>query len=440
MADIRRRASSRTAKAAQLPLGIARRYAVGVGQRIAGRDRDEVNAELVDKAAAQLFAVLGELKGGAMKVGQALSVFEAGMPERYAAPFREALTKLQAEAPPMPIESVHRVLNHQLGTKWRQRFSDFDDAPAASASIGQVHRGVWADGRTVAVKVQYPGADEALRSDLRTLRRFASIFKLVMPNVDAKAVIDELIDRTEAELDYRGEADAQRAFAAAFDGHDKFIVPKVVASAPKVMVTEWMDGRALSKIIKDGTQAERNSAGSHLGEFSFEAPARAKFLHGDPHPGNFMMLGDGRMGIIDFGAVQPFPNGLPSELGVLLRLAVEERYDELVVQGRKAGFVAPGAAVGAPEIMNYLRPLSDPLTSQTFQFSRRWMQKVTGTAVDITGEHFQTSRSLSLPPQYAMVMRVLAGAVGVCCQLHAEAPYLSFAQKWLPGYAQGLSV
>ncbi|KAA0077416.1 AarF/ABC1/UbiB kinase family protein [Mycolicibacterium sp. P9-64] len=435
MAKMRRSASSRTAKAVQLPLGIAGRYALGVGQRIAGRDRDEVNAELVDKAAEQLFAVLGELKGGAMKVGQALSVFEAGMPERYAAPYREALTKLQAEAPPMPIASVHRVLNRQLGTQWRQRFSDFDDVPAASASIGQVHRAVWADGRTVAVKVQYPGAEEALKSDLRTLRRFASVGKLLMPNVDVKAVVDELIDRTEAELDYRQEADAQRAFAAAFDGHAKFTVPKVIASAPKVVVSEWMDGRALSKIIKDGTQDERNNAGSCLGEFSFEAPARAKFLHGDPHPGNFMMLADGRMGIIDFGAVQPFPEGLPPELGALLRLAVEERYDELVVQGRTAGFVSPGSAVGAQEIMNYLRPLSDPLKSPMFQFSRNWMQRVAGTAIDVTGEHYQTSRSLSLPPEYAMVVRVLAGVVGVCCQLHAEAPYLSFAEKWLPGYA-----
>ncbi len=125
--------------------------------------------------------MLGELKGGAMKLGQALSVMEAAIPEEFAEPYREALTKLQAEAPPLPAKQVHRVLDQQLGTKWRDRFAEFDDTPTASASIGQVHRAVWADGREVAVKVQYPGADEALRADLKTLTRFAGLFTSVMP-------------------------------------------------------------------------------------------------------------------------------------------------------------------------------------------------------------------------------------------------------------------
>ena len=122
----------------------------------------------MEKAAQQLFTVLGELKGGAMKVGQALSVMEAAIPEQYGEPYREALTKLQKDAPPLPADKVHRVLDAQLGTKWRHRFSSFDDTPVASASIGQVHKAVWSDGREVAVKIQYPGADEALRADLKT--------------------------------------------------------------------------------------------------------------------------------------------------------------------------------------------------------------------------------------------------------------------------------
>ena len=166
MADIRRGQAARNAKLASLPVGIAGRAALGFGKRLTGKSKDDVNAELMEKAANQLFTVLGELKGGAMKVGQALSVMEAAVPEQFGEPYREALTKLQKDAPPLPAAKVHRVLDAQLGTKWRDRFTSFDDQPVASASIGQVHKAVWADGRDVAVKIQYPGADEALRARL----------------------------------------------------------------------------------------------------------------------------------------------------------------------------------------------------------------------------------------------------------------------------------
>ena len=181
VADIKRGGAARNAKLAGLPVGIAGRTALGFGKRLAGKSQDEVNAELMEKAAKQLFTVLGELKGGAMKVGQALSVMEAAIPEEFGEPYREALTKLQKDAPPLPADKVHRVLDAQLGTKWRQRFTDFNDTPVASASIGQVHKAVWSDGREVAVKIQYPGADEALRADLKTMRRMIGVVKQLAP-------------------------------------------------------------------------------------------------------------------------------------------------------------------------------------------------------------------------------------------------------------------
>ncbi len=175
--------AARNAKLASLPVGMAGRAALGFGKRLTGKSKDDVNAELMDKAAQQLFTVLGELKGGAMKVGQALSVMEAAIPEQYGKPYREALTKLQREAPPpLPAAKVHRVLDGQLGTKWRERFQSFDDTAIASASIGQVHKAVWADGREVAVKIQYPpGADEALRADLKTMQRMVGVLKQLSP-------------------------------------------------------------------------------------------------------------------------------------------------------------------------------------------------------------------------------------------------------------------
>src|ERR1700739_5098778 len=151
VADIKRGRPAPNAKLATLPVGIAGRAALGFGKRLTGKSKDEVTAELMEKAAHQLFSVLGELKGGAMKVGQALSVLEAAIPEQYGEPYREALTKLQKDAPPLPANKVHRVLDAQMGTKWRARVSSFDDKPVASASIGQVHKAVWADGRGVGV-------------------------------------------------------------------------------------------------------------------------------------------------------------------------------------------------------------------------------------------------------------------------------------------------
>lgn len=186
MSDLPRKAVTRTAKLAALPLGIAGRATWGFGKRIVGESAELVGRELQQRTADQLFKVLGELKGGAMKFGQALSVFESALPEEVAGPYRAALTKLQEAAPPMPTRTVHAVLEERLGEGWHELFLEFEDKPAAAASIGQVHRGVWHDGREIAVKVQYPGAGEALLSDLNQLSRFSRLLGPLIPGMDIK--------------------------------------------------------------------------------------------------------------------------------------------------------------------------------------------------------------------------------------------------------------
>ena len=236
-----------------------------------------------------------------------------------AAPYREALVKLQEEAPPMPVRTVHAVLAQQLGGRWRERFREFDDQPAAAASIGQVHRAIWRDGRDVAVKIQYPGAGPALMADLNQLARFARLFAALFPGMDVKPLIAELKARVIEELDYGLEADSQRAFAAAYAGDAQIAVPRVVASAPKVIVSEWLDGTPLSRVIASGSRDERDRAGVLLAVLHFSGPERAGLLHADPHPGNFRLLPDGRLGVIDFGAIARLPDGHPEPIGRLLR-------------------------------------------------------------------------------------------------------------------------
>src|SRR5271166_3892370 len=225
--DVPRNAVTRAAKLAGLPIGLAGRTALGMGKRIGGRSAEIVAEEIQRRTADQIFRVLGELKGGAMKLGQALSIFEAALPPELAEPYRATLTKLQECAPPLPAGTVHRVLAADLGEDWRSQFISFDDSPAAAASIGQVHRAVWQDGRRVAVKVQYPGAGRALISDFTQLARVGRLFGMLMPGLDVKPLLDELRDRVAEELDYVKEAQSQQAFADAYAGDPEIYVPPV---------------------------------------------------------------------------------------------------------------------------------------------------------------------------------------------------------------------
>lgn len=435
VSDIKRGRAARNAKLASLPVGMAGRAAMGFGKRLTGKSKDEVNAELMDKAAQQLFTVLGELKGGAMKVGQALSVMEAAIPEQYGKPYREALTKLQREAPPMPAAKVHRVLDAQLGTKWRDRFASFDDKAVASASIGQVHKAVWADGREVAVKIQYPGADEALRADLKTMQRMVGVLKQLSPGADVQGVVDELIERTEMELDYRLEADNQRAFAKAYEGDPHFVVPHIVASAPKVVIQEWIEGIPLSHIIRDGTQEQRDLMATRLFEFSDDAPRRLGMVHGDAHPGNFMLLPGDKMGIIDFGAVAPMPGGWPVELGQMLRYAVDKNYDKLLPTMQKAGFIQKGQQVSTREIDDMLKQYVEPLQVPVFHYQRSWLQRMTTLELDRAAGQIKAARQMDIPPKLAIPMRVIASIVAISCQLDAHVPTRRIAEEMVPGFS-----
>ncbi|MBI1759347.1 MAG: AarF/ABC1/UbiB kinase family protein [Actinobacteria bacterium] len=435
MTDIPRHVVARTAKLASLPLGVAGRATVGFGKRLSGQSAETVALEMQQRTAQQLFAVLGQLKGGAMKFGQALSVFEAALPETVAAPYRAALTRLQEAAPPMPARTVHQVLDRQLGTGWRRRFRDFDDEPAAAASIGQVHEATWHDGQRVAVKVQYPGAGPALLADLNQLSRFARMFSVISPGLDIKPLLAEMKSRVVEELDYGLEADAQRAFAATYDCDPEILVPRIVASAPRVLVSQWVEGVPLSSVIAGGSVAQRDRSGYLLSTLHFSAPARVGMLHADPHPGNFRLLSDGRLGVLDFGAVARLPGGLPAPIGTLTRLALEGQAEQVLSGLRELGFIRPAIELDAQRLLGYLRPMLEPLAVDRFRFSREWMRREAARVADLRSETAQVGRMLNLPPSYLLIHRVTIGSIGVLCQLNAEAPYRAVVERWQPGFA-----
>jgi predicted unusual protein kinase regulating ubiquinone biosynthesis (AarF/ABC1/UbiB family) len=435
VSEIPRRTVVRTARLASLPIGVAGRSAVGLGKRLTGQSAESVVTDFQRRTAEQLFRVLGELKGGAMKLGQALSVFEAAMPEELAAPYREALTRLQDDAPPLPIETVRKVLASQLGPDWRDLFQEFGDVPTAAASIGQVHRAIWADGRPVAVKVQYPGAGKALLSDLNQLGRMGRLFGVLSPGLEIKPLLQELRERVAEELDYRLEAQSQHAFAAAYADDPDIVVPDVLAGADRVVVSEWIDGTPLSHVLRDGTREQRDRTGVLLVRFLFSGPAKAGLLHADPHPGNYKVLSDGRLAVLDFGAVSRLPDGFPPTIGRLLALALRGDRQAVLDGLRAEGFVNPGHDVDPDDLMGYLNPFLDPARNETFHFSRPWLREQAARIGDPRTPLGALGRQLNLPPSYLLIHRVWLGSIGVLSQLDARGQFRAEMRDWLPGLA-----
>ena len=443
MPDLPRKAAARTARLAALPLGYAGRTALGFGKRIGGASAESVLTEVQQRTAEQLFRTLGELKGGAMKFGQALSVLEAALPEEVAGPYREQLTRLQDAAPPMPTQTVRDQIAKSLGPDWKDQIVWLDGGPTAAASIGQVHKGRWHDGRDVAVKVQYPGAGDALRSDLRQLSRLARTMGSLVPGIDVKPLIAEMQARAVDELDYELEAEAQRRFAEAFRGDPDIVIPDVVAAGDSTLITEWMESTSsLAAVIATGTQEERDHYGELFVRFLVEGPERTGMLHADPHPGNFRILpGDdgspGRMGVLDFGAVARLPDGeLPLAMGSLIRIAAIEDDEALLAGLREEGFIKDRVTIDPALLLDYLAPFVEPTQAERFRFSREWMQSQFQRVNNPRDPSYTVALKINLPPSYLLIHRTWLGAVGILSQLEAEVPFRAILTESLPGFAE----
>jgi predicted unusual protein kinase regulating ubiquinone biosynthesis (AarF/ABC1/UbiB family) len=435
------RAMTRGFKLAALPVGFAGRTTLGVGKRLAGAPAEAVLHEIQLRTAEQVFTVLGQLKGGAMKLGQAMSIFEAALPEEFAEPYRKTLRKLQDSAPPMPPGVVRRVMVSQFGEQWNDRFAEFDETPAAAASIGQVHRGTWrtdsGDDIDVAVKLQYPGAGKALRADLRHLARLSRLFAVIAPSVDVAAIAEELQERVIEELDYALEAQHQQAFADAFRDDPEILVPDVVAHTDQALVSTWLESTgSLADIIDTGSQHQRDQYGLRYVRFLFAGPERTGLLHADPHPGNYRVLPDGRLGVVDFGAVARLPEGVPAELGLLLRMAAEGEFAELEAELRRLGFLKPDVKLDADSVGRFVAPFVEPAQSEEFTFNREWLRQQVLRVTAPNAEGLGTSLRINLPREYVLLHRVWVGGIGVLCQLGATARFRDVLEESMPGFAR----
>jgi predicted unusual protein kinase regulating ubiquinone biosynthesis (AarF/ABC1/UbiB family) len=459
----------RTGRLAGLPLRHAARTAAAAS-RLSRAGADQVAA----RTAEQVFATLGELKGGAAKLGQAMSVFEAALPEEAAAPYRSALRRLTDAAPAMPAGVARRVVAADLaaayGPGWPGRLVAFDEIPAAAASIGQVHRGQWRmDGGQVvqvAVKVQYPGVGRALRSDLRQARLLARVMaRLTRLNVSGLA--DELAARIVEELDYVREGRVQAEVAAAFTdrlpgelaaaraagaheppGRTSVTVPAVYAATPRVLITRWLDGAPLSALLDgrtdllpggwrelDGRDAA-DLAARLLGHAIYAPAACTGWMHADLHSGNFLLLPGGRLGMLDFGAAAATPGGIPAPFGQLAAAVLAADGPAAIRLARQAGALAPDAEADPRLILELLHPLAATGADATFTYSRAWLR---GLMAHLTAPRFAPAlRTLTPPPQYALLWRATLSAAGLYAQLGATVPTRGFHLAYSPGFRDSI--
>ena len=458
----------RTGRLAALPLRHAARTAAAA-TRLSRVAADQVAA----RTAEQLFGTLGELKGGAAKLGQAMSVFEAALPEEVAAPYRSALRRLTDAAPPMPAETAHRVVAAELGAAygadWRERLVALSDTPRAAASIGQVHHGLWRDDRgqviEVAVKVQYPGVAEALRSDLRQARLLARVMSR-LTRLNVAGLADELALRVVEELDYVREGRVQSQVAAAFAdrvpganaqaraagvreprGRTRVAVPAVYAATPRVLITGWLDGVSLSTLL-DGRMdllpegwrelspvEAADQAARLLGHAVYAPAAYTGWMHADLHPGNFLLLPGGRLGMLDFGAVAAVPDGIPAAFGQLAAAVLAGDGPTVVRLARQVGALAPGREPDPRLVVDLLYPIVVTAATDTFTYSRPWLR---GLMAHFTEPRFAPAlRNLTPPREYALVWRGTLSAAGLFAQLGATVPTRGFHLAYSPGFRDG---
>jgi predicted unusual protein kinase regulating ubiquinone biosynthesis (AarF/ABC1/UbiB family) len=408
-------------------------YAMHRARRVfaAVERREELDRRFELKTAEQVVATLGNLKGALMKIGQLASYLDQGLPEHV----RTALAQLQADAPPMSPELVDAAVRAELGARPHELFATWDPIPIAAASIGQVHRGITHDGRAVAVKVQYPGVDDAIRSDLDNAGAiFAGIAQL-FPALDPEPVVAELRERLTEELDYRLEAEHQQRFADEYRDHPTIRVPQVVAelSTARVLTTELSDGVPFAEMLT-WSDHERDLAAETIYRFAFGSLYGLGMFNGDPHPGNYLFHRGGQVTFVDFGLVKQFTRDEIDGFGRLIQaMALAPDPARFRAELESLGVLVAGAPVTDEAVLDYF--------SHFYEFVRvrgectineEYAAATIRHMTDLSGPHGPVMRAINVPASFVVIQRINLGLYAVIGQMNATADWRRITEEMWP--------
>ena len=431
---------TRVGRSAKLGAAIgteATRYA-GTAATNLGRSQERKAERLETRhidAAMKMVSVLGEMKGAAMKIGQMASFIDIDfLPPEYREIYQRQLAKLRSHAPAMPWNKVSKVLEEEYEGKPLERFfSSFEREAFAAASIGQVHRATLLDGSPVAVKVQYPGIAEALESDVANAGIIVRLAKALAPGLDAKAVASELRERVLEELDYEFEAQNQRSFARAYDGHPFIYVPKVnsALSRRRVLVSEFVEGRDFEQ-VKQLPQDERDIFGEIVFRFCFGSIYHLQHFNADTHPGNYLLMEDGRVAFLDFGMTKRLSGDQIQLEQRAVDAASRDNADALLEALDDIGFITNPQRIDAERLMDHVKLVGGwYLEDAELQITPKRVMKMIEVTSDPRSDFYDLVRKESLPADELMGRRMETGLLAVLAQLRATANWHRIMREWV---------
>ncbi|HKH22291.1 MAG TPA: AarF/ABC1/UbiB kinase family protein [Solirubrobacterales bacterium] len=386
------------------------------------------------ETALKMASVLGEMKGAAMKIGQMASFIDVDfLPPEYREIYQDQLSKLRTHAPAMPWEKVERVLEEEYDEAPQRVFGSIEEEAFAAASIGQVHRATLLDGTPVAVKVQYPGIADALESDVANAGILVRLAKVLAPGLDAKAVASELRERVLEELDYEFEAQNQRAFARAYEGHPFIFVPKVHSrlSRRRVLVSDYVEGRGFDE-VKELEQDERDIFGEIVFRFCFGSIYHLQHFNADTHPGNYLLMEDGRVAFLDFGMTKKLTNQQIELEQRAVDAAGRDDPEALRDALHDLGFVNDPNRVDAERLMKHVKMVGGwYLQDGQVQITPKRVMKMIEVTSDPRSDFYDLVRKESLPADELMGRRMETGLLAVLAQLRATANWHRIMREWV---------
>ncbi|HUC57296.1 MAG TPA: AarF/ABC1/UbiB kinase family protein [Streptosporangiaceae bacterium] len=394
----------------------------------AGEARQQLRQDLALETAQDVAETLGAMKGVLMKIGQMASYLDEGLSPAV----RRTLSRLQDSVPPMSAKLAAEVIESEFGQPPGKLFAEWDPEPIAAASIGQVHRAITRDGRAVAVKVQYPGIAEAIAADLENVALLRRMLRVTAPSQDVSALLAELKERVLEEIDYRREAANQELFASYYDGHPVIIVPKIVPElCSRRVVTSDLAAGAKFAELEEWSQDERDLAAETIYRFVFRSLYELHAFNGDPHPGNYLFHGGGRVTFLDFGLVKHFTQ---TELNPLMNMArnlcVKNDPEEFRRSMEIAGFLVPGAPLTTEQVVEHLAVFYTTIREpRRLTMTPEYASAVVRRFFDVRSP---VAGFVSIPRSYVVLQRINLGLFAVLGELEATANWRSIAEEIWP--------